>query len=184
MNWFFILFVLFFVAMPVAAGHFLWRFTRGAPLKWKLAARIPSVFLFCVSVVSVLALVFVNIMCGRYEFEPAVTVDGNVAAQVTEEDCGGMDSFHTSVRMWHNHHGSRFFFKEVVFGVSHDPRLVDLKWKDSGTLVIRYPNDSRNLREFNCQSEWNGIHIECVGYKPDYSVPVGAMPPVRSWPYW
>jgi hypothetical protein len=36
-----------------------------------------------------------------------------------------------------------------------------------------------NLAEFWCQSQWQGVRIECVGYASDYSKPVGKMPPVQ-----
>ena len=35
--------------------------------------------------------------------------------------------------------------------VGHDPRLIDLAWKDDRTLLIRYPNDSRYVEEFRCR---------------------------------
>ena len=68
-----------------------------------------------------------------------------------------------------------------MFTVGHDPRLVDLSWKDDLTLLIRYPNDSRDPTEFRCQPQWEAIHIECVGYSPDYKKPVAKMPPVQRW---
>ncbi len=71
----------------------------------------------------------------------------------------------------------------IIFTVGHDPRLIDVMWKDDRTLLIRYPNDSRYAEEFRCQPEWEGIHIECVGYAPDYTKPVGELPPVRRW-FW
>jgi hypothetical protein len=63
-----------------------------------------------------------------------------------------------------------------VFTVGHDARLIDLSWKDERTRLIRYPSDSRKPAEFRCQSQGEGIQIECVGYAADYSKPVGKMP--------
>ena len=34
------------------------------------------------------------------------------------------------------------------FTVGHDPRLIDLSWKDDRTLLIRYPSDSAILANF------------------------------------
>ena|ERR1019366_8871151 len=62
----------------------------------------------------------------------------------------------------------------------NQPRVMsDCKY--GHRVLIRYPNDSRYAEEFRCQPEWEGIHIECVGYAPDYTKPVGQMPPVRRW---
>ncbi|MGA7522410.1 MAG: hypothetical protein WBW84_08000 [Acidobacteriaceae bacterium] len=58
--------------------------------------------------------------------------------------------------------------------------MIDLSWKDDRTLLIRYPNGSRDPAEFSCQPHWGTIHIDCVGYSPDSSKPVGKMPPVQS----
>jgi hypothetical protein len=183
MNLFLFLFILVLVVFPVVAAYFLWRFSRGAPLKWQLAARIPSVLLLCFSTTVGLGFVLANSMCGRREFTPTLSNDGEVFAQVIETDCGATDPFHTSVRLWRNRPFKRFF-KSDVFNISHDPRLVEVKWSDSRALVIRYPNDSREVKELNCQSEWQGIRIQCVDYEPDYRGYVDSMPPVHRWPYW
>jgi hypothetical protein len=95
-----------------------------------------------------------------------------------------VDSFHSSVNLSQHREG---FFAHVfdqthsttVFTVGHDPRLIDLSWKDNRTPLIRYPSDSRNLGEFRCQSQWESVRIECVGYAPDYSKPVDKLPPVQ-----
>jgi hypothetical protein len=68
-----------------------------------------------------------------------------------------------------------------IFTVGHDPRLLKLESKDAKTLLIQYPNDSRRANEFRCLSEWNDIQIECPAYTPDYSKPVGEMPPAKRW---
>jgi hypothetical protein len=36
----------------------------------------------------------------------------------------------------------------TLFTVGHDPRLIDLSWKDDRTLLIRYPSDSAILPNF------------------------------------
>jgi hypothetical protein len=182
MNLILFLLILLFVVAPVGAAYFLWRLTRNAPRRWKLALRIPSVVLICVSASVLLLFVFVGMMCGRYEFAPAFSDDGKVAAQVVEEDCGATDAFHSSVRLWRKRPVSRLF-DTIVFNVDNDPRRIYLTWKDARTLVIHYPNDSVELKGFSCQSEWQGIHVECVEYGPDYNTPVGKMPAVHRWPW-
>lgn len=148
--------------------------------------RIGAVVLMCASGLTVLMFFFGSVMCGRYEFPPISSGDGKLTAQLNEEDCGATDSFHSSLELWQNRAGllSHVFGKrqhlKTVFTVEHDPRLIELSWKDDRTLVIRYPSDSRNPDEFRCQSQWEGIQIECVGYVPDYSKPVGEMPPGHS----
>jgi hypothetical protein len=67
----------------------------------------------------------------------------------------------------------------TVFTVGHDPRLIELSWKNDRKLLIRYPSDSRNPAEFQCQPQWEDIQVECAGYAPDYSKPAGKMPSVH-----
>jgi hypothetical protein len=134
-----------------------------------------------------LLFLFGRTMCGRYEFAPVSSKDGELAAEVSEEDCGAVDSFHSSVQLWQYRQGlsARLFGAKgrstTVFEIRHDPRLIDLSWKDDRTLLIRYPNDSRDPTELRCQSRWGAIQIECAGYAPDYSKPVSEMPPVHRW---
>ncbi len=181
--------VLIACGLAVAAG-LLWYLPRNKRLHWKLIVRISSGVLICASVLVLLGFLFRGVMCGRYEFSPVSTSDGQLAAQLSEVDCGAVDSFHSSVQLRWNRRGfiTRLFGKQrnstTIFTVGHDPRLIDLAWKDDRTLLIRYPNDSRYVEEFRCQSEWEGVHIECVGYVPDYSKPVGAMPPVQGIWLW
>jgi hypothetical protein len=166
----------------------LWYLPRNSPRLWKITARIAAGILICISAPPLLVFLFTTAMCGRYEFPPVPSTDGKLAAEVSEEDCGAVDSFHSSVHLWQRREG---FFAHLlgkrapaatVFTVGHDPRLIDLSWKDDRTLLIRYPSDSRNPAEFRCQSQWVGVRIECAGYTPDYSKPVGKMPPVqRLW---
>jgi hypothetical protein len=143
--------------------------------------------LMCAAALVLLGFLLGGAMCGCYDFPPVSTRDGQLAARLSEVDCGAVDSFHSSVQLQWNRRGliSRLFGKHgnstTVFTIGHDPRLIDLRWKDDRTLLIRYPNDSRYFQEFRCQSEWEGVHIVCVGYLPDYRKPVGAMPSVRRW---
>lgn len=108
-------------------------------------------------------------------------------AQVSEEDCGAVDSFQSFVPLWREKQGTsaRLFGKRehsmTVFTVGHDPRLLGLEWKDARTLIIRYPNDSRSLREFRCQSRSDDVQIECIAYTPDYSKPAVEMPPCQKF---
>jgi hypothetical protein len=124
-------------------------------------------------------------MCGRYDFPPISSPDGRLAAEVSEEDCGAVDSFHSSVSLSQRRESFfvRLFGKRAhsttIFKVGHDPRLIDLSWKDDRTLLIRYPSDYGSFAEFQCESQWEGIRIECVGYTPDYSKPLGKMPPAQ-----
>jgi hypothetical protein len=179
--------VLLLIACALAAtACLLWYLPRNKGLFWKLTARIPAGILMCASALVLLGFLFRGAMCGRYEFPPVSSSDGQLTAQLREVDCGAVDSFHSSVQLRWNRRSfvTRLFGKQenstTVFTVGHDPRLIDLAWKDDRTLLIHYPNDSRYVDEFRCQSGWEGVHIECVGYLPD-NKPVGAMPPVQRW---
>lgn len=179
--------LLILCSLFIGAAIALWRLPRNSRWQWKLLGRVTAGILMCASALSLLLFLFLGSMCGRYEFSPISSRDGKFAAEVSEEDCGAVDSFHSSVQLWQNRHGlsARLFGKRghsgTVFTVGQDPRLIDLSWKDDRTLLIRYPNDSRNPAEFRCQSQRGGIRIDCVGYTPDYSKPVGKMPPVNRW---
>ena len=172
-------------ALLAAAAIALWLLPRNSRWRWKLLGRIAAGILMCGSALTLLLFLFGSAMCGRYEFPPISSRDGKLTAEVSEEDCGAVDSFHSSVNLWQDRQG---FFMHLfgrrghltrVFTVGHDPRLIDLSWKDDRTLLIRYPSDSPYPTEFRCQSQWEGIQIECVGYAPDYGKPVGKMPPVH-----
>ncbi len=179
--------LLLIACVLAAAACLLWYLPRNKRLLWKLTARITSAVLMCASALVLLGFLFRGAMCGRYDFPPVTSGDGQLAAQISEVDCGAVDSFHSSVQLRWIRRGliARLFGKRgnstTVFTIGHDPRLIDLGWKDDRTLLIRYPNDSRYAAEFRCQSGWEGVHIECVGYVPDYSKPVSAMPSVRRW---
>jgi hypothetical protein len=174
-------------ALFLLAAIALLHLSRKSRWQWKLLGRVAAGFLICASALTFLLFLFGGAMCGRYEFPPNSTRDGRFTAEVTEEDCGAVDSFHSSVQLWRNREGlsARLLGKRglatTVFTVGHDPRLIDLSWKDDRTLLIRYPNDSRSPTEFRCQPQLGEIHIECVGYAPDYNKPVGEMPPVHRW---
>jgi hypothetical protein len=176
--------VLLLVAGLLAAtAVVLWYLPRNKRRLWKITARIAAGIIICASALPLLVFLFTSAMCGRYEFPPISSRDGKLVAEVSEEDCGAVDSFHSSVNLRQYREGffAHLFGKRAhsVFTVGHDPRLIDLSWKDDRTLLIRYPSDSRNPAEFWCQSQWQGVRIECVGYAPDYSMPVGKMPPVQ-----
>jgi hypothetical protein len=174
-------------ALLVAAAAALWRAPRNSRWHWKLLGRMAAGILLCASALTLLLFLFRGVTCGRYEFPPISSRDGKLAAEVSEEDCGATDSFHSSVRLWQNRQGlsarllGRRGHSTIVFTIGHDPRLVDLSWADYRTLLIRYPNDSREPSEFRCQPHWEGIQIECIGYTPDYGKPVGKMPSVQRW---
>jgi hypothetical protein len=168
-----------------AVAFALWYVTRKSRRYWKLSARVVAVALTCISALTLLLFLFTAGMCGRYDFPSVSSADGRLIAQVSEEDCGAMDSFHSSIQLWREKQGTsaHLFGKRrhsmTVFTVGHDPRLLELEWKDARTLLIRYPNDSRNLDEFRCQSRWDDVQIECIAYTPDYSKPAVEMPPVK-----
>jgi len=176
-------------ALLIAAAIALWLLPRNSRWHWKLLGRLVAGILMCASALTVLLFFIGSAMCGRYEFPPILSSDRKLAAEVSDEDCGATDSFHSSVNLWRDRQG---FFAHLfgrrgqsttVFTVGHDPRLIDLSWRNDHTLLIRYPSDSRDPAEFRCQAKWEGVQIECVGYTPDYNKPVGKMPPVqrRLW---
>lgn len=174
-------------ALLVAAAIALWVLPRNSRWHWKRLGRLAAGILACASALTLLLFLLSGAMCGRYEFPSISSRDGKLAAEVSEEDCGAVDSFHSSVHLWRGRQGifAHLFGKRehstTVFTVGHDPRLIDISWKDDRTLLIRYPSDSRYPAEFRCQSQWEGIQIECVGYAPDYNKPIGKMPPVQRW---
>lgn len=169
----------------IAAAAALWFLPRDSRWHWKLVSRTTAGILACGSAFTLLLFLFGRVACGRYDFPPVSTRDGKLVAEVTEEDCGAVDSFHSSVDLWYNRQG--FFahllgkrgHKTTVFTVGNDPRRINISWKDERTLLIRYPSDSPEPGEFSCQSRWDGIQIECVGYLPDYNEAVGNMPPAQ-----
>jgi hypothetical protein len=177
----------FLFSIPLAATAVaLWYFTRHSRRLWKITARIAAVVLLCASVLPALGLVYLRSWCNRYEFPPIPSRDGSMIAEVNEKDCGAIDSYHSSVYLWQRREG---FFAHVfgkrahlttVFTSEEDSRFIDLEWKDDRTLLIRYPSGSRPPEGFECESQWRGIRIECVGYEPDYSKPPGKMPPVKT----
>jgi hypothetical protein len=177
--------LLLVAGLLAATAVALWYFPRNSRRHWKFTARIAAGVLICASALPLLGFLFSNAMCGRYEFPAISSRDGKLTAEVSEEDCGAVDSFHSSVNLWQHRGGflahlfGKRAYSTTVFTVGHDPRLIDLSWKDDRTLLIRYPSDSRNPAEFHCQPQSEGIRIECVGYTPDYSKPVGKMPPVQ-----
>lgn len=176
--------VLLLIACALAgAACLLWYLPPKERLLWKLTARIPSGVLMCASVLLFLGFLLREVSCGRYEFPPVSSHDGQLTAQLSEADCGAVDNFHSSVQLrWNRGLMARLFTRgnsAIVFTVGHSPLLINLAWKDNRTLLIRYPNDSRYVEEFRCQSGWQGVHIECVGFVPDYSKPLGRMPPVH-----
>ena len=167
----------------------LGRLTRNSRRPWKLFAMIGVVAMACISALSLLLVLFAFVsggaMCGRYDFPPTSSPDGRSIARVTEEDCGAVDSFHSSVELWRYRHGisSKLFGNQkdltTVLQVGHDPRLLKLEWESSKTLIIQYPRDSRSPSEFRCQTQWDDVRVECIAYKPDYSKRLGEMPPVK-----
>jgi hypothetical protein len=152
--------VLLVVASVVAAVAIgLWHLTRNSRKQWKVFVRIAAVALMSISTLAVLLFLLGSAMSGHYDFDPVASSDGRLMAQVSEEDCGATDSFHSSVQLWRYKQGilSKLFGKrdhsQTVFTLGHDPRLVKLEWKSVKTLLIHYPDDSRSAGEFRCQSQ-------------------------------
>jgi hypothetical protein len=169
--------LLAFVGMLlIVAAIGLWYLSRRWQTLWKVIARIGSLALTLISVLLGSLFFFVGGLCGRYEFPAVTSPDGLSTASVSEEDCGATDSFHSSVQL-----SGRKGGPATVATIGHDPRLIELEWKGANELVVRYPNDSSRAREFRCQSTWEDVRIECVGYAPDYTKPVRKMPPVTRW---
>jgi hypothetical protein len=185
--------VLFIAGVLAAVGLLLWYAPRNSRPLLQLTARIPASLLLCASGLALLAflfpLAFRGAVCNQYEFPPIASNDGKEFAQVREVDCGAVDDFHSSVQLWRERRGffARIFGKRgyprTVMTVGDDPRLIEIAWPDSRTLIIRYPEDSRNTQEHRCQTTSSDIRIECIGYVPDYSRPLAKMPTVRRWPW-
>lgn len=181
--------LLLVAGLLAATAVVLWYLPRKSRRLWKLTGGIAAGILICASAMSTLGFLFRGAMCGQYEFPPISSGDGRLLAQIREVDCGAVDHFHTSVELWLDRQGvfahilGKRRQSSTVFTVAHDPRLIDLAWKDTRTLIIRFPNDSRYMEEYRCESEWDGVRIECNGYVPDYGKPVAKMPPVqrRLW---
>lgn len=177
--------LLIIAPLLVAAAVALWLFPRKRRWHWKLLGRTASGILVCGSALIWLLFLAGNLMCGRYEFSPVSSTDGKSVAEVREQDCGAVDSFHSSVDLWQYREGlfahllGKRGHSTTVFTVGNDPRRIELSWKDNQTLLIRYPSDSRDPTEFSCRSQWKNIQIECLVYTPDYNSPVGSMPPVK-----
>jgi hypothetical protein len=169
-----------------AMSAFLWYLTRSSQRVWKVSARVAAVMLACISALSLLLFLFTGAMCGRYEFPPVPSTDGRVVAQVEEEDCGAVDSFHSSVQLLRHKRGAfvslfRLGEPTTVLTIGHDPRLIGLEWADASTLRIRYPDNYRDPTEFRCQGQWEDVQIQCIPYNPEHRKAVGQMPPVTRW---
>jgi hypothetical protein len=114
-------------ALLAAAAIALWLLPRNSRWHRKLLGRIAAGILMCGSALTLLLFLFGSAMCGRSEFPPISSGDGKLTAEVIEEDCGAVDSFHSSVNIWQGRQG--FFMhlfgtrgrSTTVFTVRHDP---------------------------------------------------------------
>lgn len=162
----------------------LWCLAGGWRTPWKLPLRGGAVLLAFASALLTLIGLFGFVMCGRYDFAPVSSPDGRAVARVREEDCGAMDSFHSSVQLQLKKEGPfRDLFRgrsAEVFTIASSPRSLDLEWSGPDTLVIHYPNYSREPDEFSCRSRLGRIRIECVPYASGYGNRTETMPPVKS----
>jgi hypothetical protein len=179
--------ILITAALLIGATFALWFLPRNSRWFWRLLGRAGAAVLFCASMLTLLLFLFGFAACGRYEFPPVPSRDGRLIGQVCEEDCGATDSFHSYVKLWKKRQGPLAWLfgnqanAATVFTVGSDPRDIVLTWMDDRTLLIRYPNDSRDPTEFRCQPQWGTIRIDCVRYSPDSSRPVGEMPPAQKF---
>ncbi len=171
-----------------AAAIVTWRLGRGQGRGLQALIRTGALAMGAVSALPLLLFLFTGAMCGQYEFPAVRAQDGFWAAAVSEEDCGAIDSFHSSVQVWsrrhtfHNPFGSRVL-ASTIFTIGNDPRMIKLEWNGPHVLIVRYPNKYTTPGEFFCKSRWKDLQVECVSYTPDYSKPLGRMPNPRRWFY-
>jgi hypothetical protein len=143
-----------------------------------------------VSPLLLLAFLVTGVMCGRYDFPPVHTPDGDWVAAVSEVDCGAADSFHSFAQIWSskptllNPFGSRVV-GSTVFKIGDAPELIHLEWTTPTRLVVRYPSDSDRPEEFLCRSRWKDVQIECIAYAPRSRYPETlAKPNPKRWFTW
>jgi hypothetical protein len=165
----------------------VWFVGRHRRKPWKIVSWIAGGVLASASALFALLFLFGGLMCGRYDFPPVPSADGRRVARVSEEDCGALDSFHSSVQLQERDRGFFHPFKgkpTTVFTVSHDPRLLQVEWTGPRALAIKYPGDFLNPEEFSCQSKAGDVQITCIVYTPESGKRVGSMPPVKRWLFW
>ena len=69
----------------------------------------------------------------------------------------------------------------TLFTVGHDPRLIDLSWKDDRTLLIRYPSDSEILPNFAVNRNGKAFKLSAPDMPRITTSPLAKMPPVQRW---
>jgi len=99
-------------------------------------------------------------MCGRYDFSTISSPDGVWLASVSEEDCGALDSFHSSVQLTRRKRETFFnpFASRVrpttVLSIGHDPRMLELGWQEAKVLVIRIQTTRATPRSSVANLQW------------------------------
>ena len=89
--------LLLIATLLAATAVALWYFTRNSRRPWKLTARIAAGVLICASALPFLGFIFRGAMCGQYKFPPISSSDGKRLAQISEVDCGAVDSVQLSL---------------------------------------------------------------------------------------
>jgi len=98
--------VLLLVARLLVATVVALRYlSRNRRILWKLRAGIDARVPICASALPLLGLLFSSAVCGGYDLPPISSRDGKLVAEVSEEDCGAVDSFHSSVNLWQRREG-------------------------------------------------------------------------------
>jgi hypothetical protein len=69
----------------------------------------------------------------------------------------------------------------TLFTVGHDPRLIDLSWKDDRTLLIRYPSDSAILPNFAVNRNGKAVKLSASDMPRITTSPFAKCHPVQRW---
>jgi hypothetical protein len=165
-------------------GIGVWRFSGRWEGWLKVFSRIGALAAILASAFSMFLFLFSSVACQREDYPSVQAPNGRWVAAVSEEDCGALDSFRSAVQIWSVKHTllNPFASRELgktIFKIGNDPTMLHLEWVGPNALVIRYPNNSPASDEFLCRSPWNGIHIQCLPYSPDYSKPHGNIPKAK-----
>jgi hypothetical protein len=146
---------------------------------WKIAGTAGALTLGLLGCMIAMGFIFATAMCGSRNFSPITSPDGRKIAQLSEDDCGAADHFHSEVRLERSKSFLGFRDNATVFTSSEDPRILELSWRGPDELLIRYPANGRYPEEFSCKAEWSDVKIACVSFPRDLAHPSQAMPPVR-----
>jgi len=126
-----------------------------------------------------IAFLFGTLMCGRYDFPPAVSPDGRKIANVTENDCGAVDNFHSKVIIKTSAFNFGFRTGTTIFSTAEDPRSLEIEWIGPHEVVVRYPENPPYAKEFYCRKQWKDVKITCISFPREFVKPLQEMPPVH-----